>query len=95
VPLVALRTSGYPRVPTAIAYNGIDIERFAPSDDKRAYRERTKLPHEGPIVLSTSNLRPVKNVAMPGRAFAEVRRTKRAILALAGEPYLRDSLALL
>jgi glycosyltransferase involved in cell wall biosynthesis len=88
----SLRTRGYAVTPAVVAYNGVDTERFKPDGDKLAWRARTRLPLDAPIVLSTSHLRPVKNLPMLLRAFADVRRSHRAVLALAGDPILRNEL---
>ena len=71
--------------------NGIDLSRFAPGAD----RAPSPFAGDGPVIGTVAGLRPEKNVARLLHAFALVRRTRPARLAIVGDGPERAALAAL
>ncbi len=65
---------------TAVAYNGVDTDRFAPPADRAACKAALGLPADRPIVMCVANLRPPKQHPLLLRAFAALRREQPGAL---------------
>ncbi len=76
-----------------VVHNGLDLERFRPGGDGRAFRASLGIPAAAPLALAVGNLTPQKDHDLFARAAARVlARVPEAHFAVVGEGFLRPAL---
>jgi len=85
---------GYPADKIAIAYHGVDVDRFSPSDIvKKAWRQRHGVPDDAIVMVSTSRLAREKKLERLLHAFGALSSERGNLwLLFAGEGPLRGEL---
>ena len=88
----AYTQAGLPSAKLRMIPQGIDITRFAPSDDRRALRRRHALPTEGPLVVFVGSLIERKGIDLLLAAWARVHEHHpTACLVLVGRNRFDDN----
>jgi glycosyltransferase involved in cell wall biosynthesis len=85
---------GYPENKIAIAYHGVDVERFSPSPEtRREWRRRHGIPETAVVVASTARLAREKGMDRLIRAFNRLAGERSDLwLLMAGDGPLREEL---
>ena len=89
-------TEGIPRERIEILRNSIDLVHFSPvtSDERLAARSNLSLPHDVPIFIAVSTLRPIKGLSTIVEAAARLRaHLPKALFLLVGEGPERKTLS--
>ena len=88
----AYTQAGLPSAKLRMIPQGVDITRFAPSDDRRALRRRHALPTEGPLVVFVGSLIERKGIDLLLAAWARVHEHHpTACLVLVGRNRFDDN----
>jgi glycosyltransferase involved in cell wall biosynthesis len=89
-----LLSYGYPKEKIAIAYHGVDVERFSPSPaNKIRWRRERGIPEDACVIVSTARLAREKRLERLIRAFAALSRDRQDLwLLMAGDGPLRKEL---
>ncbi|TFH30785.1 MAG: glycosyltransferase [Deltaproteobacteria bacterium] len=89
-----LLSYGYPKEKIAIAYHGVDVERFSPSPaNKIRWRREHGIPEEACVIVSTARLAREKRLERLIRAFQISSRDRQDLwLLIAGDGPLRKEL---
>jgi L-malate glycosyltransferase len=84
---------GFRSRPVDVIYNGIDVDDYAPSEDRELLRARLGLQPDRRYIATVARLHPVKDHATLLTAFAEVARKHPDVdLLLVGDGELRSAL---
>ena len=76
---------GYPKEKIAIAYHGVDVERFSPSaENKIRWRRERDIPEDAFVIVSTARLAREKRLERLIRAFEVLSRDRREPVAADG-----------
>lgn len=89
-----LLSYGYPKKKIAVAYHGVDVERFSPSlANKTRWRRERGIPEDACVIVSTARLAREKRLERLIRAFQVLSRDRQDLwLLIAGDGPLRKEL---